>query len=411
MSTLRYRPEITWLFQAGMIIFVVTVVIGVANGTKIFGELDRAILLTHVHAGTLGWITVGVTAACLWLFGGSAPRAANESVVRGLTLAMIVSVPLYVAAFFTGSFLYRAIFGIPVLAAIVFLLSWLVREARKIGFNRLSVPQLAAVAGITTLVIGSTLGVYTQIAFASQEPFNAGAAIGGHVGAQVVGYLVLLSMGLIEWRHRPNGGPASLAGRLQVTLLFIGGVAVAVGLLFNSQPVAGMSALLEVVALVIFIVRVGWSAATRTSWTAVGSARHAAAAVPFLTLNVGSIVYLILSLFVLKIYSDFSEVPRSVGITLDHAMFVGAMTNLNFAMLQELTRERRSIVPWADSWIFWGLNAGVAAFIVVLIANITFFERFTAPVMGAAILLALVTFTLRLRAVTASLAQPAPAPA
>jgi hypothetical protein len=54
------------------------------------------------------------------------------------------------------------------------------------------------------------------------------------------------------------------------------------------------------------------------------------------------------------------------------------------------------VLPWADGVIFWGLNVGVAAFIVVLLANITFFERFTAPVMGLAILLALVTFTLRL---------------
>jgi len=54
------------------------------------------------------------------------------------------------------------------------------------------------------------------------------------------------------------------------------------------------------------------------------------------------------------------------------------------------------VLPWADGLIFWGLNAGVAAFIVVFAREYTFFERFTAPVMGLAILLGLVTFTLRL---------------
>jgi len=39
-------------------------------------------------------------------------------------------------------------------------------------------------------------------------------------------------------------------------------------------------------------------------------------------LNVGSIIYLILALFVFNIYKDFSEVPSSVAVTLDHALFV-----------------------------------------------------------------------------------------
>jgi hypothetical protein len=39
VSTLRYRIEIGWLFRAGMVIFLVTVAIGIANGTKIFGTL------------------------------------------------------------------------------------------------------------------------------------------------------------------------------------------------------------------------------------------------------------------------------------------------------------------------------------------------------------------------------------
>jgi hypothetical protein len=158
----------------------------------------------------------------------------------------------------------------------------------------------------------------------------------------------------------------------------------------------------------IFLIRVGWSAA-RSGWTHPGSARHAAAAVPFLVLNVGSIIYLILALFVLNIYKDFSEVPSSVAVTLDHALFVGVMTNLNFALLIAFTADRQAVLPWADGLIFWGLNAGVAAFIVVLLANITFFERFTAPVMGLAILLGLVTFTLRLWARASTTRIPAAA--
>ena len=87
MGTLRYRAEIGWLLQIAMLIFVVTVLIGIANGTKVFGALERNVLLTHVHAGTLGWITLGVAAACLWIFGGTDSRRANEGIVRGLANA------------------------------------------------------------------------------------------------------------------------------------------------------------------------------------------------------------------------------------------------------------------------------------------------------------------------------------
>jgi hypothetical protein len=395
VGTLRYRPEIGWLLQAAMVIFVVTVLIGIANGTKVFGTLDRSVLLTHVHAGTLGWITLGVAAACLWVFGGTGPRAANEGIVRAMSIALAAAVPLYVAAFWSANFVARAAFSIPVLTAIVFLLGWLIAEARRLGLGRLTVPQLSAIAGLMALVIGSSLGVYAQFAFARSETFNAMNVIGGHVTAQVIGFLVLFGMGLIEFWHRPIAPPASWAGRIQVGLLFLGAVAIAIGFALGQPQAAGGAVLLEIPALGIFLVRVGWSAA-RSSWTRAGAARHVAAAVPFLVFNVGSIIYLILALFVLNIYKDFTEVPMSVAVTLDHALFVGVMTNLNFALLLALTADRRAVLPWADEVIFWGLNVGVAAFIVVLLANITFFERFTAPVMGLAILLALVTFTLRL---------------
>jgi hypothetical protein len=408
VGTLRYRPEIGWLLQIAMLIFVVTVLIGIANGTKLFGTLERNVLLTHVHAGTLGWITLGVAAACLWIFGGTGSRGPTEGIVRGLVIALAGSVPLYVVGFWSGSFVARAALSTPVFAAMVFLLAWSIGEARRIGFGRLSVPQLSAIAGLLSLVIGSSLGVYAQFAFARGDQFEPMNIIGGHITAQVVGFLLLLGMGLIEYWHRPVPTPASWAGRVQVGLLFVGALAIAFGFALGQPQAAGGAVLLEVPALVIFLTRVGWSA-VRSNWTSAGSSRHAAVAVPFLVLNVGSIIYLILALFVLNIYKDFSEVPSSVAVTLDHALFVGVMTNLNFALLIAFTADRSAVLPWADDVIFWGLNVGVAAFIVVLLANITFFERFTAPVMGLAILLALVTFTLRLWTRTSTTRVPAAA--
>src|SRR5438874_739566 len=239
MGTLRYRPEIGWLLQIAMLIFVATVLIGIANGTKVFGTLDRNVLLTHVHAGTLGWITLGVAAACLWIFGGTAPRAANEGFARGLVIALAGSIPLYVIGFWSGSFVARAALSTPVFVAIIVLLGWSIREGRRIGLGRLSTPQLSTIAGLTSLVIGSSLGVYAQFAFATGQQFDPMNIIGGHVTAQVVGFLLLLGMGLIEYWHRPEPTPPSWAGRIQVGLLFFGALGIALGFALGQPDLLG----------------------------------------------------------------------------------------------------------------------------------------------------------------------------
>src|SRR5680860_1578473 len=72
MATLvdrKYRSEIMMLLPTAMTVFVLTVVIGILNGTDIV-LFDHQELLAHVHAGTLGWITLSVFASALWLFGG-----------------------------------------------------------------------------------------------------------------------------------------------------------------------------------------------------------------------------------------------------------------------------------------------------------------------------------------------------
>src|SRR5438270_9912318 len=118
-----YSTEIRWLFQAGLLVFVVTVSTGILNGFH-FITLPRQVLLTHVHAGTLGWITLGVIAICLWLFGEESAAPGNSQAVRALSLLAAIGIPIYVLAFLSGNLLARAIFGCPVLIAIVGVLIW-----------------------------------------------------------------------------------------------------------------------------------------------------------------------------------------------------------------------------------------------------------------------------------------------
>ena len=90
--------DVKLLLLSALGIFMITVVIGILNGTDLI-DLDRSspTLMTHVHAGTLGWITLSVFGAAIWLFcnrkaGGSTP----VSQIHWLSLFAIGSVFLYV---------------------------------------------------------------------------------------------------------------------------------------------------------------------------------------------------------------------------------------------------------------------------------------------------------------------------
>lgn len=400
MRPTRFATEIGWLLQTGLLVFIVTPTIGIINGTKIFGTLSRDVLLTHVHSGTLGWITLGAMAMVLWLFGPSVPASKDRN-TRMLAILSAVTIPVYVLAFFSGNLPARAITGSLLLLVILMWAIFAIGAASGIGWRRLSVPQLAAMLSLVSLVIGSTLGVLIQIQLATGTKIFANDAVGAHATAQVSGYLVLMSVGLIDWRILGDRSKRTLAANVMIGALFLGGLCVAGGLLLGLIPLAALATPLQIIAVVIFVVRVGPSA-LRTPWMS-GSARFFAIAVPFLVTNIVLTVYLIITVVSSGKPFDQIEIPFGLIIALDHAIFVGTMTNILFGVIAQATSDRAHVWAWADQLVFWLLNLGVAVFIVVLITGATDLERFTAPVMGAAVYLGIATFTLRLRA------QPAPA--
>src|SRR3989442_3523970 len=72
--------------------------------------------------------------------------------------------------------------------------AWVAYRASTIGYGRLTNPQLSIVLGLTTLVIGSTLGVIVQILYATNDLNEQnGVLIGAHASAQGRGYLILVA--------------------------------------------------------------------------------------------------------------------------------------------------------------------------------------------------------------------------
>lgn len=390
------RVAVGQAFQYGLIIFILTALIGLANATKVFGTLSQDTLLTHLHSGTLGWITMGVLGVTIWIFGGNGASLSRNVMITAVATAA------YVLAFWSGNFMARFIFGAIELLVILYWWWWALSQARAEGFGRIDVPKLSVVLGLTTLLIGSTMGVIIQFAFAmGQVTPKIGDLIGGHAGAQVGGYLILISAGVAEWRLS-GGGSRSRAGLAQAWLLFLGGVVLAAGLMMGIQPLLGIATLLQIVGIVIVVVRLGRKA-LRTPWGIASGMRHTAIAVPFLVL--GLILEIALLQAFIAAQGDIGKVSQGLNHALDHTMFVALMTNTLFGVILAFTADRPRAWPWADDVIFWGLNLGVVSFIAVLLivgssagsAPFAHPVSYTAPIMGLSALLGIVTLWMRLR--------------
>src|SRR4029078_10486042 len=102
-------------------------------------EFDQNQILTHVHAGTVGWLTLTIVASTFLLF-----RAADRRLMVGLAFL----VPIYVLAFYTGNFAFRAIAGTALLVAVLWLLVWVWRTFLA---SERTLPRLAVVLGVTSL--------------------------------------------------------------------------------------------------------------------------------------------------------------------------------------------------------------------------------------------------------------------
>jgi hypothetical protein len=151
------------LYLVAMAVFVVNIVIGILNGADVV-EFDRNEILTHVHAGTIGWLTLTIVASTFLLF-----RAAD----RRLMLALAVLVPIYVLAFYTGSLPFRAVGGVALLIAIVWLFWWVWQQ--YLGGER-TLPRLAVTLGLTSFGYGAVVGVLLQVSFAARDPRVRGVA-------------------------------------------------------------------------------------------------------------------------------------------------------------------------------------------------------------------------------------------
>jgi hypothetical protein len=361
------------LYLVAMAVFVLNIVIGILNGSDAV-TFDRNQILTHVHAGTVGWLTLSIVASSFLLF-----RTAD----RRLMLALAVLVPVYVVTFYTGSFPLRALGGTALLVVIGWLLVWVWQ--RYLGGER-SLPRLALALSLTSFAYGAVFGVLLQIAFAMEITILPGDGIAAHASAMTFGYLVLAAMGFIEWRLLGTRDLPRL-GVVQVVALFAGGLIISLSLLAGAEQAGGGIYLLtQLVAVVAFVVRI-WPRALRVAWLAAEPIRHVAAA------SIWVVVALILFMYIVFTFisnpDDPNALPLNVLIASDHAVYIGVITNVVLALLSVLLLRADVRRSWVGQVIFWGVNLGLVVFVVGLIVDTADVKRIGAPVMGITLLVAL----------------------
>jgi len=379
--------EVILLFRAAMVVFVWTVGIGILNGTDVV-DFDRKVLLSHVHAGTLGWITISVFAAALWLFGAGAGEGETRA-GRFLARTSLVVLPGFGLTF---AFTYeepRAVIGGLALTVIVGMFAWVLARFRHVEPTTV---HLAVVAAIATSVAGGVLGVLLATEIATGRNVLTDGGSDAHPATMVVGFLIPIGMALAEWGLWPAGRlePAGRAGTLQVALPFAGGLLLMVGLLLDVDALPPLATLIELAGVVVFFRRL-WGPIRGARAGARGPGRYAAMSAAAI---VGNIIFL--NYLVAANGGDIDLVADHQLLALDHMMFVGVLTNAIFALLLVALGGTRW--PRVDDIAFVGMNVALVGFIVSLLGEWTWLMRVATPVLGLSILAGLADRALTARA-------------
>lgn len=373
--------QVRMVLQAAMLIFVYTIAVGILNGLDLV-DFSRRLLLAHLHGGTLGWLTLGILAAALWLFsGGVPPSEASLRWARGLAFLAVMAIASYVVAFATTLGWARPLAGSATLLALIGFTVWAFSRARYVT---LSVTRLFVLVGLTTSVLGGVFGVINGLAIAFDWTWVPDSFFEAHPGTMEIGFVIPVAIGLAEWGLRPGQREenASAAGKTQVGLVFLAFLVILISILAEQEALTGLGTMIGIVAVVVFFARM-WPTARGTSLVRRAPERHALMG----GLLVGAaIVYAAVIINVAG--GDVDEIPRGQGLAFLHLLALGGTTNALFAFVISLSR--RTTPPSAvDDWIFWGVNVGVIGFVTALTTDVQGLIAVFAPVMGLALLLAI----------------------
>jgi hypothetical protein len=390
------QPQARLLYRGALLIFVVTIVIGILNGLDVWDPTHQMIL-THVHAGTLGWITLSVIGSALAMFGGGADSKAAAT-ARSLAMATLVTVVIYVAAFASTTGILRPVAGTLLLIAIVWALIWVAGRYRS---SDKSTSQLALYLAIISLTIGAILGVLLGVFVANGSlpglsTERAGALAGAHPAAMLIGYLILAGVAISHWVLKGGQG---MVGRFVAWALFLAGLLANVAFIFEIDALIQVFSGLQVVAIIAYIVHM-WAKIKPSAWAGDSADNFGRAAVLGLVVGIGLLVYVVQLFTSGELDPETGEGPIGVLIAFDHAMFIGVMTNALFGAVAALSTAKAA----TNRIILLAVNFGLVLFLIGLVTDTTILKQIGTPILGLALLYGIATYFQSLGSTQASTA-------
>ena len=384
------------LFLSSALLFLINVYFGFDNALTT-GEIPRWQILIHLHAGSVGWITLSLIGLAIWVFTGQ--REVSGAYARRTQALVWLGVLVfagYIASFgiaFSrggGAFVLLPVFGtaamLVIWAAAVFAIVQLRRQPV------VTTVHLLVAGGLLVAAVGATMGVLLGLERVVGQflPIAGEDRVGVHAGMMDT-YLILVAGGIVEWFVQKDRGKRwTWPGLVQAIAWTVAAILVPTAFLLNLlDQLIPIFALLLLLGLGFFLARV--------AWRAIGKGPLGTGADPWgffgalwLIIFVGLFLYAAVALG-----GDPSLAPHWFTAVFTHTSFVGVMTNLLLGVFSARTQDARRVLPWGELAAMWLINLGLLIFFGLHIATDS---RLGAIVMGIGVLLGVVTMILRLRA-------------
>jgi hypothetical protein len=396
------------LFLGSALLFLINIYFGFDNALTM-GEIPYWQRLIHLHAGSIGWITLSLIGLALWVFTGQ--REVSDAYARRTSALVWLAVVVfagYIASFglaFSGAvpFFLLPILGtaamLVIWAAAIFALSQLRRQPT------VSTVHLLVAGGLLVAGVGATMGVLLGLErIAGQFLPIAGSERTVVHTAMMDGYLILVAGGIVEWVVQKGASRKwTWPGLAQALAWTVAAILVPFAFLLNLLGVlTPIFALLLVVGLLLFLARVAWRAIAKGP-LGVGVDPWGFFGTLWMLVFVGLLIYAAVVLT-----ADPSASPDWFGAVFVHSGFVGMMTNLLLGVFSARTQNVRRAVPSTEPAALWLMNLGLLVFFGLHIATGT---RMGAIVMGGGVLLGVSIMIWRLLARRAEATVEAEIPA
>lgn len=341
------------------LLFLVNVLLGFMNMlTPVEEALPRWQLLTHLHAGTVGWITFSILATAIWFF--TDQRSVSDgyaSKVGFLAWFAFISFGGYIAAFGLAFnlgdpyYVMLPIFGIASMLTIWIGFGYTLMQMRSVPV--VSTPHLLLAGALGIGSLGALMGVILGLGYAADFAPPGDDPIGQHAGV-MDSYLLMGLAAMIEAlvlglnRHRTKGGIT------QTTFWVLTGIVTFVALFGNIGPLFPLGLLLVLAGLVTYLIRMA-------KYTFGTNPMKGDTNVGIFWAGLWLPIYVLLFASLIAMFIQEVTIPAWFWVIFAHTLFVGSATQLVIVMMSGLARHR-PVARETMTGGLWLLNLGMLAF-------------------------------------------------